>query len=712
TLPLPPTSRRGRRQRRPSGSAPPLPRCLGPSGKVWLTVAVLAIANLIWLPIASQPQTGIQLENNILRFFADLRASSVTTVMGVINTAGSLWGPTVLGWATVAALVVFRRWRHLFTFLGALMVLSAAGSTIYQEVARPRPYGVRIVGDWGGFSMPSPPVAAITTVLMGIAYTVVVPGRARTYAKFAIAALVAVFAFSRLYLGVDHPSDIAYGVILGVSIPLVAFRLFTPNEAFPVVYRRGKKAHLDVGGERGRAIREAVEQQLGLEVLEIKPVGLEGSGGSTPLRLRVAGDPDTYVFAKLYAKSHVMADRWYKLGRSLLYGALEDEAPFQTVRRFVESEDYNFRLLRDACIPTAAPYGIVEITPEREYLIVTEFLQGAQEIGDAEVDDTVIDNGLELVRQLWDAGLAHRDVKPANLLVRDGTVYLIDAFFVQVRPSPWRQAVDLANMMLVLAVRSTSGRVYERALQWFTPDEIAEAFAATRGVASPTQLRAAMKRDGRDLLAEFRALAPERSPIGIQRWSVRRVVTALVVVALFIAATGQTINLFSNVRNLPVQRSPECGTSTPVILMAQAVPSASQIPCIAALPSGWEFGSESALNGKAEFSLSSDLSGHRAVVVTLRESCDVRGLRPISTDEVDTERFEAPVTAARAPLVRTYVFPGGCATYRFSVTAAETPDEVFFAERALAFTPRNRLVEHVRQQQDLTLCGRGTSCPG
>ena len=38
-------------------------------------------------------------------------------------------------------------------------------------------------------------------------------------------------------------------------------------------------------------------------------------------------------------------------------------------------------------------------------------------------------------------------------------------------------------------MRTDAERVYQRALQYFTPDEIAEAFAATRGVASPTQLR-------------------------------------------------------------------------------------------------------------------------------------------------------------------------------------------------------------------------------
>jgi acyl-coenzyme A synthetase/AMP-(fatty) acid ligase len=91
-------------------------------------------------------------------------------------------------------------------------------------------------------------------------------------------------------------------------------------------------------------------------------------------------------------------------------------------------------------------------------------------------------------------------------------------------------------MMLVLALRSDAETVYRIALESFSPDEIAEAFAATRGVASPTQLRSMMKEDGRDLLEEFRRLAPAREPIPIQRWSVKRLVMTLwVVIVLFIA---------------------------------------------------------------------------------------------------------------------------------------------------------------------------------
>ena len=80
--------------------------------------------------------------------------------------------------------------------------------------------------------------------------------------------------------------------------------------------------------------------------------------------------------------------------------------------------------------------------PNEEYLLVTEFFDGATELGDAGVDEQTIDDGLGIIRKLWDAGLAHRDIKPANLLVRDGRMQLIDVAFIGppphgARPSTW-----------------------------------------------------------------------------------------------------------------------------------------------------------------------------------------------------------------------------------------------------------------------------------
>jgi tRNA A-37 threonylcarbamoyl transferase component Bud32 len=69
-------------------------------------------------------------------------------------------------------------------------------------------------------------------------------------------------------------------------------------------------------------------------------------------------------------------------------------------------------------------------------------------LGDSQVDEVVIDEGLAMVWTFWDVGVAHRDVKPANLPVQDGHLQLVDVSALEVRPSPWRQAVDLSNMLL------------------------------------------------------------------------------------------------------------------------------------------------------------------------------------------------------------------------------------------------------------------------
>jgi hypothetical protein len=83
---------------------------------------------------------------------------------------------------------------------------------------------------------------------------------------------------------------------------------------------------------------------------------------------------------------------------------VEDEKPFHGVRRLVQQEDYALHKLYLAGLPTPRPYGFVELSPEREYLLGTEFFKGAIELGDAEVDDRVIDDGLPIIRKLWEAG--------------------------------------------------------------------------------------------------------------------------------------------------------------------------------------------------------------------------------------------------------------------------------------------------------------------
>ena len=519
-------------RRRPSGEPPPLPRPVSPGTRAFLVAGVVMV--VLWAALTTE--LGVRVVTRadvaVLDALARLRTDALVDVGQGLAALGSLWTFRVVAWTTLIVLLVARRFQHLFAALAVFLVVTLLDGLLAVGLGRMRPTDVTIVGSWDGYAHPSAPVANIALGLTVMLFTLLPAGRWRTRAAWVVGVVIVLVALARLFLAVDHPTDVAAALVTGVALPVVALRLLTPEEAFPVTYRRGVRAHLDVGGRRGEAIRAALASEVGVRVVAVEPFGQASSAGSTPLRLDVVHEgAELQLFGKLYASTHLWSDRWYKLARTVRYGRLEDERPFNTVRRLVEYEDHMLRVMRDAGLPSPEPHGIVEITPDREYLILTEFLAGAVHITEGEVTDGTIDEAMRCVRRLWDAGLAHRDIKPGNVLVRDGRVLLIDVAFAEVRPTPWRQAVDLANMMLTLALCTSAERVYERARLVFTPAEIGEAFAASRGVTIPSQLRWLLRRRDEDLLARFRELAPATPTVAIQRWSLRRVVLTMAVVA-------------------------------------------------------------------------------------------------------------------------------------------------------------------------------------
>jgi tRNA A-37 threonylcarbamoyl transferase component Bud32/membrane-associated phospholipid phosphatase len=696
--------RQSRRRRRPSGAPPPLPRHLETSGVGWLLAAVGLVAVLAVTFAASRHWAAVAVtaaDGRVVRWLAELRSGWLADVLPVAAFPASWLASKIIAWCIVVPLLVFRRIRHLVVYVVALAVASQLVVVLAAVLKRPRPFGVVIDGTWNGYALPSVQVAILAAGLVSALYVLVPEGRWRQVGKWAATAIVALAGLARVALGLDAPTDVLLGAVIGVAIPLLAFRWFTPNEVFPISYRRGSSAHLDVGGKRGQAIRRALADQLGLIVEEVKPFGLAGSAGSTPLRIKVAGDPPVVLFGKLYARSHLRSDRWYKLGRELLYGRLEDEKAFNTVGRLVQQEDYALRLLRDAGLPTPAPHGVVELTPEREYLLVTEFFDGATELGEAEVDEQVIDDGLRIIRRLWDAGLAHRDIKPANLLVRDGRMQLIDVAFVQAHPSPWRQAVDLANMMLCLALRSSPEQVYQRAQRQFTVEEITEGFAATRGLTMPSQLRNLMKAKGRDLHAEFLELLPERPrPIAIQRWSMRRVglaVLTLLFAAVVLNIAGSVLISDGGVEAAPIRaQTLRCEPHEPLLLMAQSVPTASLVPCIEILPAGWTLDRVLVSNDRSQYTLTSDRGG--VLVTELTVSCDLAGAVELTSERPGARRYvRVERNAAGVAMTRAYTFPGGCVTQRLVAPEASREQLASEALFALGFTTRDSLAAAVRR---------------
>jgi hypothetical protein len=288
---------------------------------------------------------------------------------------------------------------------------------------------------------------------------------------------------------------------------------------------------------------------------------------------------------------------------------------------------------------------------------------------------------------------------------------LIDVAFVEARPSPWRQAVDLANMMLCLALRASPERVYRRALQFFTVEEITEAFApltlagagrsplATLGLAMPSQLRGMLRAQSRDLYAEFVGLLPTPPrPIRMQRWSARRVGLWAAILALLVLALNTRL-LFSTERlvETPLRvKDVGCSELEPLWLMAQSVPSASLVPCLQLVPVDWTVANVAVNNGRSVITLDHDRGGRAAMRVELTASCDLASATEVSSEQPGAPRYFRIDSATRA-----YTFSGGCVTQRFgaAVTGALRLSETASTE-LVGFITREELRQALARRSD------------
>jgi hypothetical protein len=141
----------------------------------------------------------------------------------------------------------------------------------------------------------------------------------------------------------------------------------------------------------------------------------------------------------------------------------------------------------------------------------------------------------------------------------------------------------------------------------------------------------------------------------------------VVILALLapLAAAGCTRLAEKRVRVFCVP--PKGSVETGVVLIAQAIPSASRVPCVEAYPSGWTFGTFDVKTGKAVMTFDSDRAGINALTVTLEPRCHPVGAR-MQPDEVGALQLQQQSVAfvPRYRAIRYYTFPGACMMYAFN----------------------------------------------
>ena len=154
-----------------------------------------------------------------------------------------------------------------------------------------------------------------------------------------------------------------------------------------------------------------------------------------------------------------------------------------------------------------------------------------------------------------------------------------------------------------------------------------------------------------------------------------------------------------------------------VVLMAQSVPSASWVPCLATtLPIGWNFHHLDARDGGSLFWFDSDRDGQHAIEVRLEPSCDSQGATEIPSEREGMKRLErVTMTTPHFEGERYYLFDGGCITVDFRLTGDSDSrgEALALATQAVGAVTRDDLSDQVHDESNgrlsLDPAGDGTA---
>jgi glycosyltransferase 2 family protein len=297
--------------------------------------------------------------------------------------------------------------------------------------------------------------------------------------------LVWLVALGRMYAGVHLPLDVVGGAALGWAVAAAT--------------------HLALGAPGGLPTASAIVEGLravGIEPTVVRPVGADARG-SVPFVVD-ARDGER-LFVKAVGREQRDADLLYKLWRWAAFREVEDETPFATPKQAVEHEAYLGLLaaragVRIPAVLTAAPTGGGHV------LLVQQYVAGQTLdcLDPAQVDDRLLAAVWAEVARLRAAGIAHRDLRRANVLVdQDGQPWVLDFGFAEAAASPRRLAGDVAELLASLACLVGADRAVRSATETLGVEALAQALPLLQPAALAAATRADLKaRPG--LLAQLR----------------------------------------------------------------------------------------------------------------------------------------------------------------------------------------------------------------
>ncbi len=182
--------------------------------------------------------------------------------------------------------------------------------------------------------------------------------------------------------------------------------------------------------------------------------------------------------------------------------------------------------------------------------------------------------------------------------------------------------------------------------------------------------------------------------------SARRSLAVLALAATASAGCAQPVQVTGS-SELACRVGDEAEPANGVVLLAQAVPTATWVPCLDTVPLGWHLSDVQIRDGSGSFWLDGDRDGVRAIEVRLTASCDTGDATAIPSDRAGVRRFEqVRRLSPDYEGTRFYVFRGGCLAVRFALAGDDRAEPLAVATEGIELFPRSAVEAHVREETD------------
>jgi len=146
---------------------------------------------------------------------------------------------------------------------------------------------------------------------------------------------------------------------------------------------------------------------------------------------------------------------------------------------------------------------------------------------------------------------------------------------------------------------------------------------------------------------------------------------------------------------------PDVKVSSTLVLLAQAVPTASALPCVRSAPARWRLDDFDARNGRAHLSVTYGDEDDVNLVVDVVHRCRMDDATESTTDQPGMRRYDHLVhDANQYAMDRYYVYPDACTAFHFTSLGEDGYEFVGDIVKAFGFVRREALDRHVRESTD------------